>query len=189
MCQIRFYSEEVTDLKKIQVIISAIMLPALLLLAGCSAGAQGAEPSAASEPAAATVLYAAPASSESGIREPAPQAPGTTERTRPDEIWTEEEMPVSVRYDRLWVYSTYGETEDPELIKELVEAVQALEINGESEWYTEDHTDILTFTFADGRKLRLEFENQSWVRTDNERYEVSGLDAVREILEMILPDT
>ncbi len=59
----------------------------------------------------------------------------------------------------------------------------------ESEWITEDYTDILTFTLANGDTLRLEFENQSWVREDGKRYKVSGLERVRTILETILPDT
>ena len=141
----------------------------------------------APEPSAVAESPAAPESSEPETRESDTQTQGTTETAQPDEIWTRKDMPVSVRYDRLWVYSAYGETEDPEILKALVEAIRALEIGGESEWYTEDYTDILTFTFADGDTLRLEFENQSWVKTSNERYEVNGLDAVRAILEMILP--
>ena len=98
-------------------------------------------------------------------------------------------MPVSVRYDRLWVYSAYGETKDPEILKDLVDAILMLEVGKESDMFTEDYTDILTFAFADGDTFRLEFEDQCWVKADDERYEVTGLDQVRTILEAILPET
>ncbi len=160
-------------MKRIQIILLAIMLLILLLLAGCSSGAPGTAPSATTAAAASAASAASSASSAA---------------TASDEIWTKEEMPVSLRYDRIWVYSAYAETKDPEIMKELVETIRALEIGEESEWITEDYTDILTFTFANGEKVRLEFENQSWVREDGKRLEVSGLEQVRAILEMILPD-
>ena len=104
------------------------------------------------------------------------------------QIWTAAEPPVSVRYDRMWEYSDYAETTDPETIAALVEAVQALEIGDPTEMATDDFTDILTFGFADGTTLRLEFEDQCWVTGDGKRYQVEGLTALRGLLEDMLED-
>ena len=40
------------------------------------------------------------------------------------EIWTDTEMPVRLRYDRMWEYSDYAETSDPVMIAEIVDAVK-----------------------------------------------------------------
>ena len=86
----------------------------------------------------------------------------------------------------MWEYSASAQTDDPDILAELVAAIQSLEIGEKSEWVTEDYTDILTFTFADGDALRLEFENQSWVTKNGERYEVEGLGRVRAILDELV---
>lgn len=140
------------------------LLLALLLLAGCSG--QGAEPGP----------------SEIPVQSPA--AAGG-----PGLLWTGEELPVEVDYQRMWVYSASARTDDPALIAQLVAAVQALEIGEKSEERTEDYTDLLLFRFADGEELRLEFENQCWVTQDNERYEVRGLGPLREILDRLIGET
>ena len=180
-----------------------MILPVLLLLTGCTGKAQNPEGSVSSAaPAASAVSSGTVSSAASAADVPSAEAASSEAKTeesiskpqenedpgRLNEIWVKEEMPESVRYDRQWVYSAYGETKDPEVIKELVDAVRALEIGEKSEWITEDYTDILSFRFADGDTLRLEFEDQSWVRADGERYEVSGLDRLRAILETLLPD-
>lgn len=103
------------------------------------------------------------------------------------DIWTHDEMPVSVRYDRMWIYSAFAETDDPAVIAELVDAIKALDVGAVSEWVTEDYTDIIRFRFADGTEQRLEFENQCWVDGET-RYEVEGLDTVRAVLDEILGD-
>ena len=104
------------------------------------------------------------------------------------QIWTAEAPPVSVRYDRMWEYSDYAETTDPETVSALAEAVQALEIGEPTDMATDDFTDILTFGFADGTALRLEFEDQCWVTGDGKRYQVEGLTALRGLLEDMLED-
>lgn len=101
-------------------------------------------------------------------------------------LWTKEGTPVSVDYDRMWVYSASARSEDPAVLAALREAVSALEVGPESEWVTEDYTDILTFTFDDGDTLRLEFENQSVVMEDRTRYEVEGLGRLRAILDELI---
>ena len=165
-----------------------MILPVLLLLTGCTGGTQNQEESTSSAVTAASAPSSGSASSEAKTNASAAKTQDAPESVPENGIWTKEEMPVSVRYDRMWVYSASGETKDPEVLKELVDAVRALEIGEKSEWITEDYTDILSFRFADGDTLRLEFEDQSWVRADGERYEVSGLDRLRAILETLLPD-
>ncbi len=109
-----------------------------------------------------------------------------TEETAPQEIWSSDALPVSVRYDRMWVYGEYCEITDPVRIGEIVDAVRALKVNGPTDVCVEDYTDILTFTFADGTIARLEFEDQIWVTDANERFEVEGLSPLRSLLDDIL---
>ena len=117
------------------------------------------------------------------------QAPSESRPTvEASALWPKEELPVSVEYTRLWEYSASARSEDPLVIARLVEAVQALEIGEKSEWVTEDYTDILDFRFADGERLRLEFEDQCWVSEDKQRYEADGLAAVREILDELVEE-
>ncbi len=43
-------------------------------------------------------------------------------------LWTETEMPTALKYDRMWIYSAHAETEDPEAIREIVEAVRNIRV-------------------------------------------------------------
>ena len=146
-----------------KILIAAL---ALLLLSGCSGKGDGTG-------TAANELSAPAVGDETTLGET-------------NSVWTKEEMPVSVAYSRMWEYSASAQTDDPDILAELVAAIQSLEIGEKSEWVTEDYTDILTFTFADGDALRLEFENQSWVTENGERYEVEGLGRVRAILDELV---
>ena len=114
--------------------------------------------------------------------EAAPGAPAVSE------VFTAEETPIRVRYDRMWAYSAFAESEDPALIAEIIAAVQALEVGAPTSMAVEDYTDILTFTFPDGTAGRLEFEEQNWVAEDNTRYHVEGLSRLRSILDGMLED-
>ena len=98
-------------------------------------------------------------------------------------IWTAREMPVRLRYDRMWEYSYYAETSDPEMIAEIVDAGKALTISEPTDTVVDDYSDILTFSFPDGGMILLEFEEQNWVATDNTRYQVEGLSDLRSLLE------
>ena len=108
------------------------------------------------------------------------------EMTEGNGIWTAEEMPVRIRYDRMWVYSDFAESTDSEMIGEIVDAIKELEVGAESQMATEDYTDLLTFTFEDGTTERFEFENQCWVLEDHTRYEVDGLPVLRTLLDEML---
>ena len=103
-------------------------------------------------------------------------------------LWSATEPPIHLRYDRMWIYSDYAESSDPELIAAVVEAIKALEVGAATDMGVEDYTDILTFTFADGSTARLEFEEQIWVKERNERYCVEGLASLRELLDGMISD-
>ena len=103
-------------------------------------------------------------------------------------IWSSEEQPVRVCYDRMWIYSDFAETSDPETIKAIVETVKALKVGQKTDEITDDYTDILTFTFPDGGMLRLTFEAQNWLSADGTRYRVEGLNMLRDLLEDMMND-
>ena len=130
-----------------------ILLLAALLLAGCGAPGQTAE------------------------------IPPSVETQAPAGLWTAAEKPVSVRYERRWIYGAEGESDDPETIEALVSAIRALDVGAVSETVTEDYTDVLTFTFAGGGTLRLEFEGGNVVLADGTRREVQGLAHLRALLD------
>lgn len=102
------------------------------------------------------------------------------------EIWPAAAMPVSLRYERRWVYSGDAEITEADTIREIVAAVRALQILGTTNAATDDQTDILTFTFADGAVTRLEFEGQAWVTEDGGRFGVEGLSRLRALLDEVL---
>ena len=132
---------------------------ALLLLFGC--GAKNETPAPTEDPA---------------IRPPA-------------QLWTRTDAPTGMHYQRAWLYSATAETEDPETLAALVETIRALKVGARSTQVTEDYTDILTFTFADGGTLRLWFENQCVFTDDGTRWEVEALDRLRAILDGLVEET
>lgn len=131
-----------------------------------------------------------------GCTAPSPAASGSVAGSAPaesvsalqevPELWPWTEEPVKVEYDRMWVYSARGESEDPELLAELTAALQSLKVGEPSELYVTDYTDVLTFTFPGGEQYRLEFEEQQWVTAGDKRFTVEGLDRVRSILDTLL---
>ncbi len=104
-------------------------------------------------------------------------------------LWTAEETPARVEYLRLWEYSAQGATEDPAQVREIVEAVKALTVGEEDPSATEDYTDVVIFSFAQGEPLQLEFENQSWVTAEGTRYHVEGLARLRAALSPLIDET
>ena len=104
-------------------------------------------------------------------------------------LWTSSDTPSRVEYRRLWEYSAQGETEDPAQIREIVEAVKALTVGEEDPSATDDFTDVLVFSFAQGEPLQLEFENQSWVTPEGTRFHVEGLARLRAALDPLIAET
>ena len=103
-------------------------------------------------------------------------------------IWTAAEQPVSIRYDRMWEYSDFAESNDPTLIAEIVDAIRSLTVGEPTDMAVEDYTDLLTFVFPDGSTLRLEFEEQNWVTDDHVRYHVEGLSKLRSLLDILMTE-
>ena len=103
-----------------------------------------------------------------------------------NEVWNSYEMPVGLRYDRMWEYGDYAETYNADSIKALVHALGKLQIGEPTDMGIDDFTDILTFEFKDGSTSRLIFEDNIWVKEDDERYIVEGIDEVRRILDRVI---
>ena len=110
---------------------------------------------------------------------------GWTAQENARRVWTAADLPVSLRYDRMWVYGDTAETSDPDMIREIVGALRALTADGPSDVFTEDYTDILTFTFSDGTSVRLEFEGQDWV-TGTGHIRLGGLAGLRSLLDGLM---
>ena len=100
-------------------------------------------------------------------------------------IWKADEMPVRIQYDRYWEYGDYTVIEDPETIEAIVQTIKELRVGAKTDIMVDDYTDILTFYFPDEGMIRLEFEEQNWVR-NGERYHVDGLGALRTILNEVM---
>ena len=94
--------------------------------------------------------------------------------------------PSHLRYDRMWEYSAHAETDDPEQIAAIVDAIKGITVEDPVDYAVEDYTDILTFSFDDGTTMRLEFEEYNWVKDGKERYHVEGLGALRNLLEDLM---
>ena len=120
-----------------------------------------------------------------------PAVESTTKETEPQEnsageIWTRSDMPSHLRYDRMWEYSDYAETDDPGQIEAIVDAIRNMTVKDPVQYAVDDYTDILTFGFADGTTQRVEFEEQNWVKDGKERYHVEGLGVLRSLLEGLM---
>lgn len=168
------------------------LLAVIMLLAGCASKGKPAETNAPDSGAAAVTSVVGHGAGTASSDTSGQPGPGTAEATVPapagNGIFTAEGTPVKLRYDRMWMYSDYAETEDPELIGAVVEAVKALEVGAPSQMSVEDYTDILTFTFEDGTEFRLEFEENMWVAGEREHYEVDGLKRLRGILDVMIEE-
>ena len=105
-------------------------------------------------------------------------------------IWTETELPVCIQYYCLDETLVTDETEDPELIGRIIDALKDLKVGEKTEpMEILDSGDDLTFLFEDGRKVHLEFNDVYWITEDGEWYEVEGMEKLHFELEYILnPD-
>ena len=149
-------------------IFAAGMLLSLLITCTLSACASGGAPSAASTDGTPASASESAADGEGPV------------------LWPEKEMPVSLKYDRMWEYSAHAETEDPDTINRIVEAVRNLSVGEKADYIVEDFTDLLLFTFPDGSTYRLEFEEENWVTEGSGRLHVEGLSELRALLDKLL---
>ena len=116
----------------------------------------------------------------------APSGGGQTVSKEIPVLWTETEIPTALEYDRMWIYGAHAETEDPEAIRKIVEAVRNIRVQEQEGSRAEDYTDILLFTFRDGHTCRLEFDADSWLVDDDTCLHVEGLSALRTLLVGLL---
>lgn len=103
-------------------------------------------------------------------------------------IEVKEDIPVKLEYSRYWEYGAFGESEDPEYIKQVLKCISALEIGEETNQGAEDFTDILVFTYADGSTVTYEFEADWIVNEDGTRNMITGgdLSGLRTLLSEML---
>ena len=173
-------------------IFAAGMLLSLLITCTLSACASGGAPSAASAATSGTASAAVSASASETVSAAASTdgTPAAASESAADGegpvLWPEKEMPVSLKYDRMWVYSAHAETEDPDTINRIVEAVRNLSVGEKADYIVEDFTDLLLFTFPDGSTYRLEFEEENWVTEGSGRLHVEGLSELRALLDKLL---
>ena len=165
-------------------IFAAGMLLSLLITCTLSACASGAAPSAASG-GASEAATAASSTVTSEAATAAAVSESTTDSGDPI-LWPAEEMPVSLKYDRMWVYSAHAETEDTAILGKIVDAVKDLSVGEKTDYVVDDFTDLLLFTFPDGSTYRLEFEEDNWVTEGSGRLHVEGLTQLRALLDKLL---
>ena len=97
--------------------------------------------------------------------------------------------PVRVDYQRNWAYNAFGESEDPQYLQTLTDALNNVKIGASSEVHTDDYTDIIILTFSDSTKQFIEFEADNYVEEDDSRFEVTqGLSQVRALLDELITE-
>ena len=117
------------------------------------------------------------------------QADTTAQTEVTTEIWTTDKTPTKVRYDRMWEYSASGETDDPAFISALVTSIKNLKVGNPTPMATDDFTDFVSFTFeGETEPLKLQFEDQCWVKDQKTRYEVEGIRDVRQLLDQLIDE-
>ena len=117
------------------------------------------------------------------------QADTTAQTEATSEIWTTDKTPTKVRYDRMWEYSASGETDDPAFISALVTSIKNLKVGNPTPMATDDFTDFVSFTFeGETEPLKLQFEDQCWVKDQNTRFEVEGIRDVRQLLDQLIDE-
>lgn len=117
------------------------------------------------------------------------QADTTAQTEATSEIWTTDKTPTKVRYDRMWEYSASGETDDPAFISALVTSIKNLKVGNPTPMATDDFTDFVSFTFeGETEPLKLQFEDQCWVKDQKTRYEVEGIRDVRQLLDQLIDE-
>ena len=104
-------------------------------------------------------------------------------------IYFEIKTPVKARYERLWEYSDSAETENPEKIGEIVDALRIIHIGSDPiDQIVDDFSDRIVLTYEDGSENSFVFEAENYVSDlDGRRYPVSqGLKELRNILDRMI---
>ncbi|MBR6259961.1 MAG: hypothetical protein IKR24_00425 [Erysipelotrichaceae bacterium] len=96
-------------------------------------------------------------------------------------------MPVKVLYRRMWEYSLDVESEDRQIINDLLEKIDRIQLGEKTDMGIEDYTDLVVFEYPDGTTKQYRFEADVYVEDDKNRYLVlSGLQDVRSILNAMV---
>lgn len=93
------------------------------------------------------------------------------------------EVPEKIIYGRMYEYGDTYEINNQEYIDKIYSALRNIEYSKPTQKSVMDFTDILIFIYKDGSEERYEFEENIYVLSNNERYEVvEGLGYLRKIL-------
>ena len=96
-------------------------------------------------------------------------------------------MPVKVLYRRMWEYSLDVESEDRQIINDLLEKIDRIQLGEKTDMGIEDYTDLIVFEYPDGQTKQYRFAADLYVEDDKNRYLVlSGLQDVRSILNAMI---
>ncbi|MBR4462067.1 MAG: hypothetical protein IKS51_05780 [Erysipelotrichaceae bacterium] len=104
-------------------------------------------------------------------------------------IYFEIKTPVKAHYDRLWEYSDSAETEDPEMLEKIVDALRIITIGpGPVDVAIDDYTDRIFLTYEDGSEACFVFEADYYISDLNGgHYPVTqGLKELRSVLDRII---
>lgn len=106
-----------------------------------------------------------------------------------NEMIVDEKIPTKVIYRRMWEYAAEKESEDQELIKELLQEINDIKLGNKTQMSVDDYTDIVIFEYSDGTYSKYIFEANIYVESEENRYEViSGLDKLRETLNSFMEE-
>ena len=106
-----------------------------------------------------------------------------------NEMIVDEKIPTKVIYRRMWEYAAEKESEDQELIKELLQDINDIKLGNKTQMSVDDYTDVVIFEYSDGSYSKYVFEANIYVESEENRYEViSGLDKLRETLNSFIEE-
>lgn len=106
-----------------------------------------------------------------------------------NEMIVDEKIPTKVIYRRMWEYAVEAESEDQELIKELLQEIIDIKLGNKTQMSVDDYTDVVIFEYSDGTYSKYIFEANIYVESEENRYEViSGLDKLRETLNSFIEE-
>lgn len=97
------------------------------------------------------------------------------------------DMPIKIIYQRDRMYSAIFETDDADIIADVVSALRAVKPRSRSTEAVDDHEDIITLIYEDGSKKSVRFEFERLIY-DGERYDVDGYDRVISALSAIVTE-
>ena len=102
-------------------------------------------------------------------------------------IETDNKMPIKVLYRRMWEYGLNVESDDQQIISELLDKISKIKLGEKVNMAVDDYTDLIIFEYQDGTKKMYHFEADIYVEDDDNRYlVVSGLEDVRNILNSMV---